>query len=255
MPTTTGFGDTSIAAQSRNRYDADIRDATEPFWLVLHESLSDGWVATIDGASLGPPTMVDGYANGWLVDPSRFGPTFRVSLRWTPQRIVWIALGVSGAALALLVGAALWLYARDRHAAFAWTGDIRGPSSTIRARREHEHGSPLPNVVAATTLWGLVGLVIGGGVVGIAVAVLVFASKRVRRARGVLRVVPWASYVFIASWYVVKQYRNAYPMGVEWPDAFATTHAVALVAMISLVADTLLSRRAAHEIPPEGDER
>ena len=244
----------TIAAQSRNRYDTDIRDATEPFWLVLHESLSDGWVATIDGASLGPPTMVDGYANGWLVDPSRFGPAFRVSLRWTPQRIVWIALGLSGAALALLVGAALWLFARDRRASFAWTGDISGPSSNIRARRGREHPSPLPNLVAATTLWGVVGFVLGGVVVGIAVAGLVLASRRVHRARGVLRVVPWASYAFIAIWYVLKQYRNAYPMGVEWPDAFATTHAVALVAMISLVADTVLSRRGAHEIPPTADD-
>ncbi len=39
-----------------------------PFWLVLGQSQSAGWSATLPGGrSLGPSQLVDGYANGWYV--------------------------------------------------------------------------------------------------------------------------------------------------------------------------------------------
>jgi hypothetical protein len=90
--------------------------------------------------------------------------------------------------------------------------------------------------------WGVFAFVIGGSGVGVVVALLVAVANLVPRARLVLRVVPWASFGVIAAWYLLKQYRNAYPMGVEWPDAFHAMHGVALVAMLTLVADTVLRR-------------
>ena len=81
------------------------------------------------------------------------------------------------------------------------------------------------------------------------VAVFVALSRLVSRARLVLRVVPWASYGVIAAWYMLKQYRNSYPIGVEWPDAFHAMHAVALVALLTLVADAVLRRSGAPDEP------
>jgi hypothetical protein len=100
---------------------------------------------------------------------------------------------------------------------------------------------------------GVFAFVLGGLAVGVAVAVLVGLSKLVSRARHLLRIVPWASYGVIAAWYVLKQHRNAYPVGVEWPDAFRAMHSVALVAMLTLVADTVL-RRSTGTIMRNGDE-
>ena len=76
-----------------------------PFWLVLGQSQNAGWKATVadaDGTVVSGPgdgrsTLVDGYANGWLVVPN--GSTFDVTLDWTPQRTVWVALAISAAAL------------------------------------------------------------------------------------------------------------------------------------------------------------
>ena len=70
-----------------------VDGADEPFWLVLGQSENAGWRATTNGATLGDRTLVDGYANGWLVDPTE--ESFDVVLEWTPQERVWASLWVS----------------------------------------------------------------------------------------------------------------------------------------------------------------
>ena len=73
------------------RMRVHVDGADEPFWLVLGQSENAGWHATTDGAALGPRRLVDGYANGWLVDPTT-DESFDVVLEWTPQRSVWASL-------------------------------------------------------------------------------------------------------------------------------------------------------------------
>src|SRR5207248_1658516 len=82
-----------------------VTGATGPFWLVVGQSQSDGFKASVDGHSIGGSSLVDGYANGWLVNPN--GKTeLTVTVDWTPQRLVNIALVLSAiAALACVVAA------------------------------------------------------------------------------------------------------------------------------------------------------
>ena len=79
---------------------------TRPYWLVLGQSINKGWKATVDGSGkdLGPATLVDGFGNGWLVQPTG-ATTMAVTLRWTPQTGENVALLVS----ALAVVACLFL--------------------------------------------------------------------------------------------------------------------------------------------------
>ena len=88
------------ASTGRTRVRADIDAGNEPFWFVLGQSRSSGWELSVDGGTAGPPTLVDGYANGWLVTPDAPGRVV-VSLTWTPQRQVWLAMGVSAVAIVL----------------------------------------------------------------------------------------------------------------------------------------------------------
>ena len=47
-----------------------ITATASPFHLVLGESINRGWTATVDGGpSLGSPELIDGFANGWIVNP------------------------------------------------------------------------------------------------------------------------------------------------------------------------------------------
>ncbi len=95
-----------------------VSATSHPFWLVLGESINRGWTAvTSNGHSLGPPQLIDGFANGWYVNPAKLGlngkQPFTITLDWTPQNLVWIALVLSAIAIlaCLLLGAwplSLW---------------------------------------------------------------------------------------------------------------------------------------------------
>ncbi len=125
----------TVTGQTRVSYDLRVDGATQPFWLVLGQSLNDGWHARVNGADLGPPTLVDGYANGWRITPATSGP-FVITLEWTPQRLVWMALGIS----ALAVIACLVLVVGDRR---------RVPPPPPRGTSRRGRGRPSTLVVVA----------------------------------------------------------------------------------------------------------
>ena len=93
-----------MVSEGRVSYKLQVDGASAPFWLVLGQSQNDGWKATVKGrGSLGMPTLIDGYANGWYITPTGSGP-IEITLTWTPQRVVWIAIGLSALALAVCLG-------------------------------------------------------------------------------------------------------------------------------------------------------
>ncbi|MCB0976290.1 MAG: DUF3367 domain-containing protein [Acidimicrobiales bacterium] len=66
---------------------ATVDAGTRPFWFVLGQSSNRGWKIQVDGGSAGPRTVVDGYANGWLITPASAG-RLHITVTWTPQRTV-----------------------------------------------------------------------------------------------------------------------------------------------------------------------
>ncbi len=110
----------------------EVRNATKPFWLVLGESHSLGWQASVQGSgNLPPPELMDGFANGWLVNPAKLtsarNGAFYVTLNWQPQNNVWIALWLSalGFVLCLII------------VAFSYAGRKRRRAYLPRSLRRH----------------------------------------------------------------------------------------------------------------------
>ncbi|HMK12704.1 MAG TPA: alpha-(1-_3)-arabinofuranosyltransferase family protein, partial [Acidimicrobiales bacterium] len=119
-PAATGAAPTvTVKDEGRVSDKLQVDNATKPFWLVLGQSQNDGWKARVKGAgSLGAPTLIDGYANGWYVTPTGSGP-IEITLTWAPQRIVWIAIGLSTIALVVSLGLIAVAWARRRRVATA----------------------------------------------------------------------------------------------------------------------------------------
>ena len=94
-----------VTSKGSTKIELQVTGAQQgtPFWLVLGESNNAGWEANVDGSNIGGSTLVDGYANGWRVQPP--SGSFSVTLRWTPQQKVWFAIGLSVVACAAVPGA------------------------------------------------------------------------------------------------------------------------------------------------------
>ena len=126
----------------------------QPFWLVLGQSASEGWTATASGAQIGPRTLVDGYANGWLITPGEPG-TLVVDLRWGPQGQVWVGAAISAVAV---VGCGLILVLGRRR-----LRPDAGLADAGRPRIGLTRGDAISDPVAALVAGGVVA--VGAGLV------------------------------------------------------------------------------------------
>ena len=184
-PTVRVLGSTATSAK------LEVEGATRPFWLVLGESLNAGWEATGPGGqSLGPPQLIDGYANGWYVTPPP-GGAFTVTLQFdaAEDRDARRASSpVATLALCLMLG-------------FVPVGDHPAPAAQARsslgarivqaaAGRASPHGRPLGGTrvsgVERRARVPMLGspLATGGSPPSLAACVLLAAVVRCRRGRG-----------------------------------------------------------------------
>ncbi len=190
----------------------EVDTAGEATWLVLGQSHNRGWNAKVRGGDdLGAPILIDGYANGWRIDPT--DQPVVVELEWTPQRRVRWALLLSGfSCVAGLAALAWWRMRRGPIARPAMTavrgmGLVRGVAPRpIRASTVVAAGLGLASCLIVP-LWA-------GALVGVAA----FAALRGRRLP--LALVAVALPGLVGAFVAVQQVRWAYPPIFEWPTLF-----------------------------------
>lgn len=93
-------------------FRVNIDSATAPFFLNFLESYHPGWQAMIGGQPLGSHQVVNGYANGWLVE--RNG-NYVIDLEYKPQQLYARASQVSLITLGLLSGLLLVSIIVEKH--------------------------------------------------------------------------------------------------------------------------------------------
>ena len=222
-------------SEGRDRTTVRITGATPgaPFWLVLNQSRNAGWRASAAGRDLGGSTLVDGYANGWLITPDT--GSFEVAMRWTPQRTVNRALLVS--ALAALVCLALVLIDPRRRTTVLAVDD--GVATLGDPGRGVEPLTGGRTAVAVIAVLG-VGSLLAGPAVGAPAAVLVLGAARWPRARTVLAVAPAVAVALAGGYVTSRQWRVSVPPTFEWPLGFTRAHLVGWAAFVLLAAMGLL---------------
>jgi arabinofuranan 3-O-arabinosyltransferase len=171
-----------VLASGEASYRVRVQTDGRPFWLVLGQSHNSGWTATTSkGTSLGAPRLIDGYANGWLVHPTKAG-TIDVQLRWAPQRLVWVGFALSIAATLACLGILWW--SRRRQYAFN-VADTPTVSSLVDSG-----GSALPgSAIGVTALAaGVAAAVVSRWWIGLLVGIALIVAARIRWGRVVLGV-------------------------------------------------------------------
>jgi hypothetical protein len=223
-----------------------------PFWLVLGQSNNAGWQATVAGKDVGGSTLVNGFANGWLVKPRT--ESFDVTLKWTPQNRVWIALVISAAALILC----LFLALRRRRSRA--TDDIESAAAAIDAEPvlasplvATGDRPPLSLLIGGPVIAGVVGGVLVRGWVGAVAAICVLAVLLRPRLRPLLTIGAPAALALSGLFVIGQQYRNSFFSTFDWPSNFERVNEIAWLAIILLAADVLveLIRDRRREAAPE----
>ncbi|MEM7141423.1 MAG: alpha-(1-_3)-arabinofuranosyltransferase family protein [Actinomycetota bacterium] len=232
----------TVEAHDDTSYRVAVPASAQARWLVLGQSHNLGWEATVDGRNLGEPVVIDGFANGWLLEA---GEDVVVDLSWTPQRVVRWALIAS--AIAILVVLVLAL----RRPAVSTRDADAMPSLALpgghRVRRE-----PLP--------WPTLALAAGGvGVfawlnlprlplLAVAIAGVLAAVAGIRRVE--LRPAQPGAAVFglTALAIMLEQRANRYGPDFGWPQQFADLHVWGVVAFLLLAADYVWSALRGDDI-------
>jgi hypothetical protein len=254
---TGGTPKVEVTSSGRTNMKLHVTGADKPFWLVLGESHNRGWVASVDGHDLGKGQLVNGYANGWLVDP-KDAHTLDVTLTWTPQRTVWIALAISGVTMLLCTALALGLLSRRRRAPAAEPPNNFDEPPVFRSPMVAAGTRPRRLVVAATAIGaGLLAAVLINPLPGLLVGLLVLAALVRPRLRVVLAIGAPVALGLAGLYVLAEQTLNEYPPVFEWPTFFDRVHvlgwlAVALIAADALVEVVRTRRRRPGEPPPSG---
>jgi len=268
--------DVSATSSHIDSHGVDVSSAAQPFELVLGQSVNKGWHAVAEpgpgapaGAhpvDLGPPLLVDGFANGWHVSTADLravgGPGFSVELTWTPQREIWAALAVSGVTLllCLLLG---FLPARSRR----WVRGhlprrLRGPAGPDAPERPGSPfdaatlalpGAPPPKAERQRGWLRFPRAVLIGAVTG-GVAALVTPPAAALVVAGVVilgLLVPWAralatvggiAFVVAGSINVVQGQRvHHFLAGADWAGAFVHAGNLIWLGVVLLLADAVVS--------------
>ncbi|MEO7428088.1 MAG: discoidin domain-containing protein, partial [Acidimicrobiales bacterium] len=234
---------TTVVHQSADAVDLRVSGARpdSPFWLAFGQSWNTGWHATIDGKDLGAPTLVDGFANGWQISPRR--ASFEVSLRFTPQHRVDLALWGSLAAALVCIGLTVRRPAGSkrtrRPAASDW--EAGGPDSLTLASVDTA-GPPLSYPAAAAVAVALAGLgaALVSPVVALLVGLLTLVVARGALPRRVTALAAPAAMGASASYVVLTVLRHHIAPGLDWPAELHRAHPIAWFALLAIVVDAIV---------------
>ncbi|HEV3328288.1 MAG TPA: alpha-(1-_3)-arabinofuranosyltransferase family protein [Acidimicrobiales bacterium] len=220
---------THVAWTSPVSLHATLSRQSRPSWLVLNQSYSRGWQASVDGHDLGAPMLLDGGFTAWRLGATPKGAT--VAITWAPQQTVDLALLLSLLGLALVVACIVRGGRRQRLATEEGDESVRWPALSWPWRQR-----AAPTLVLAA-LATVAAMAIAGPAVAIVVVPLVAVAWWRPSLRVLLALGP-AALLGLAALYVVdRQHKYLWPHNIQWPTHFGLANTLAWVAVALLLVD------------------
>jgi arabinofuranan 3-O-arabinosyltransferase len=267
-PTVAPAPQVTVTSQTATSLDLSVTGVgpaatAAPFDLVLGESINSGWKASVvGGTGLGAPILLDGYANGWRIDPASLGRamhdgTVHVVLTWQPQREVDVALVVSALTVLACLLIVLVPMARRRRSkrrvhtvrsAEPMPADDRGPVLAVPFSAESPR-APVWLALLGAVVAGALGAVVAGKAAGAAVGAATLLVLLVPRLRIVLGLAAVAGIVLAGVYTAVHQAQFHLLANGGWPTKFQMASRWAWGGVVFLgaegIVDIVLRRRAA----------
>lgn len=239
--------DNTVSRPGTLTWKMSVSGADEPYWVVLGQSQSPGFTATARGVAgsepvdLGRSVIINGYANGWLVDPDQVGRDATITIDFAPQRMVWIALVLSAIGVLACLALLLWPF---RLFAGRTSADTPQRLSVTAVDPFEVEAPPVraPAVLGWASIAGLITFVFAGWAVGLGIGLATLGALVLRRGRVMLRVLGTALFAAAAGFVIAKQFRGDYLVDFNWMNLFEVTHAWTLAAVALLVLDPLIGR-------------
>ena len=234
-----------VEGSTRTSYDLSVPEADDDFWLVVGQSYNLGWHATADGVDLGPPTLVNGYANGWRVPA---GTDIDLRVEWTPQRTVRAMVGASMLFVVLALALVAWPRRRPDEAlvgASEATSDAGSRPLPLSWDELRTYRGPTPSafaLVATTLAAGVAGFANTGILGGALLALAAVAALRMPKARPLLTLGAPLLFGSAVAWMVLRQTLENLPPGFDWPTYFEGAHDPAWLAVLLLLLDAVVER-------------
>lgn len=255
---------TKTKRTGRLAYEVTVTGASSRYWLVLGQSLSPGWKAvTSTGVDLGEPTLVNGFANGWQIDPTKLGTDVTITLRWTPQRSIWIGLALSAIGVVICLALSLWPKRRLPSDAAHSDGEVDTDplfdevsfgSFSLTDPGDPGSGPALGTILIWVAVALACGVFFGGPLVGVTTAVAAAVALTSTVGRWAVRLASLGLYGAAAGFLVLKQALRGPVIDFEWVKNFEVTHSWAIAAtfllLVSVAADVIVER-SKHSIDPE----
>lgn len=257
---------TTVQAQGRTQVTVRVHGQGKGFWLILGQSQSRGWQATTsNGHALGSSTLIDGYANAWYVPGAIAKGPLTITMTWTPQRVVNVALILSAITLllclVLVIVPARRLTLRRRRArslprhapaSAGATLDEERDEAMVAGAAEPFHPLLISLVRSdgaaprwrPTLLLGLIGGLAAGFFIqplaGLVIAAVLVLELRVARARALVVAAIVALMLSLAGYMMWAQWRNGYLPDITWPARFGPANSLAWMAVALLGVDGLV---------------
>jgi hypothetical protein len=229
----------SVVNERPDLVEIEVSGLDEQSWLVFGQSLSEGWKATSpELGDLGSPTLIQGFANGWALDPAT--GTVHITLEWTPQKVVWAGIGISLlGVLACLAILLVPLVLRRR----------RGSQGSRRSRPTADQplsldGPDRPGGRRAAVAAGAVVAVFAAInlphdrlllslALAVALGLATGAVVRLGRGQNALGFVAPVALALAGIYAVGKEWRGDYRSS-EWPQIFDPVHVLGVLAVLAL---------------------
>jgi arabinofuranan 3-O-arabinosyltransferase len=236
----------TVTRSRPDQVDLEVTGLDSSSWLVLGQSYSNGWTASSpELGSLGSPTLIEGYANGWRLDPH--SGTVHITLKWGPQGVVWIGILVS--LLGVLLCLALLVLppirrrrrrsndddsdpADDEDTAADEDIDLAPGPLTERAPASGRWRAPVAGA-ALTVVFGVLTLATAPIPIALALGIAVGLVMRTGRWTRLLGLIAPAALGAAGLYSVAKEWRGHY-FNYEWPGVTERVSFLGIVAVTAL---------------------